>query len=109
MKKIILLNLVILLNLFLIGCVESTVYLNKNNEKLKNIDKEKLENIVDEYSLYVIDEIYVADTKIVGFSTDSMHGVFVYEKDNSSNFPHHFRSQAGFSTVVIYIKSSETA
>ena len=86
MKKIILLNLVILLNLFLIGCVESTVYLNKNNEKLKDIDKEKLENIVDEYSLYVIDEIYVADTKIVGFSTDSMHGVFVYEKDNKGDY-----------------------
>ena len=38
MKKIILLILVILLNLFPMGCVESKVYLNKNTEKLKDIN-----------------------------------------------------------------------
>lgn len=86
MKRIILLILVVLANLFLIGCVESKVYLNKNNEELKDINKEELENIVDEYSPYVIDEIYVADTKIVGFSTDNTQGVFVYEKDNEGNY-----------------------
>lgn len=86
MKKIILLNLVILLNLFLIGCVESKVYLNKNNEELKDINKEELESIVNEYSSYVIDEIYIADTKIVGFSTNSTQGVFVYEKNNEGNY-----------------------
>ena len=86
MKRIILLVLVVLANLFLIGCVESKVYLNKNNEELKDINKEELESIVDEYSSYVIDEIYVADTKIVGFSTDNTQGVFVYEKDNEGNY-----------------------
>ena len=86
MKRIILLVLVVLANLFLIGCVESRVYLNKNNEELKDINKEELESIVDEYSSYVIDEIYVADTKIVGFSTDNTQGVFVYEKDNEGNY-----------------------
>ena len=86
MKKIILLILVILLNLFPMGCVESKVYLNKNTEELKDINKEELENIVDEYSPYVIDEIYVADTKIVGFSTNSTQGVFVYEKDSEGNY-----------------------
>lgn len=86
MKRIILLVLVVLANLFLIGCVESKVYLNKNNEELKDINKEELESIVDEYSSYVIDEIYVADTKIVGFSTDNTQGVFVYEKDNERNY-----------------------
>lgn len=86
MKRIILLILVVLANLFLIGCVESKVYLNKNNEELKDINKEELENIVDEYSPYVIDEIYVAETKIVGFSTDNTQGVFVYEKDNEGNY-----------------------
>ena len=86
MKRIILLVLVVLANLFLIGCVESKVYLNKNNEELKDINKEELENIVDEYSPYVIDEIYVAETKIVGFSTDNTQGVFVYEKDNEGNY-----------------------
>ncbi|WP_133015364.1 hypothetical protein [Clostridium cuniculi] len=86
MKRIILLILVVLANLFLIGCVESKVYLNKNNEELKDINKEELESIVDEYSSYVIDEIYVADTKIVGFSTDNTQGVFVYEKDNEGNY-----------------------
>lgn len=86
MKRIILLVLVVLANLFLIGCVESKVYLNKNNEELKDINKEELESIVDEYSSYVIDEIYVADTKIVGFSTDNTQGVFVYEKDNKGNY-----------------------
>ena len=86
MKRIILLTLFVLLNLFLIGCVESKVYLNKNNEELKDINKEELESIVDEYSSYVIDEIYVADTKIVGFSTDNTQGVFVYEKDNEGNY-----------------------
>lgn len=86
MKSIILLVLVVLANLFLIGCVESKVYLNKNNEELKDINKEELESIVDEYSSYVIDEIYVADTKIVGFSTDNTQGVFVYEKDNEGNY-----------------------
>ena len=54
MKRIILLVLVVLANLFLIGCVESKVYLNKNNEELKDINKEELESIVDEYSSYVI-------------------------------------------------------
>ena len=86
MKRIILLVLVVLANLFLIGCVESRVYLNKNNEELRGINKEELESIVDEYSSYVIDEIYVADTKIVGFSTDNTQGVFVYEKDNEGNY-----------------------
>lgn len=86
MKRIILLVLVVLANLFLIGCVESKVYLNKNNEELKDINKEELESIVDEYSSYVIDEIYVADTKIVGFSTDNTQGVFVYENDNKGNY-----------------------
>lgn len=86
MKRIILLILVVLANLFLIGCVESKVYLNKNNEELEDINKEELESIVDEYSSYVIDEIYVADTKIVGFSTDNTQGVFVYEKDNEGNY-----------------------
>lgn len=86
MKRIILLVLVVLANLFLIGCVESKVYFNKNNEELKDINKEELESIVDEYSSYVIDEIYVADTKIVGFSTDNTQGVFVYEKDNEGNY-----------------------
>lgn len=86
MKRIILLVLVVLANLFLMGCVESKVYLNKNNEELKDINKEELESIVDEYSSYVIDEIYVADTKIVGFSTDNTQGVFVYEKDNEGNY-----------------------
>ena len=86
MKKITLLILVVLVNLFLIGCVESKVYLNKTNEELKDINKEELESIVYEYSSYVIDEIYVADTKIVGFSTDNTQGVFVYEKDNEGNY-----------------------
>ncbi|MBQ8998734.1 MAG: hypothetical protein IJ086_08635 [Clostridium sp.] len=86
MKRIILLILVVLVNLFLIGCVESKVYLNKNNEELKDINKEELESIVDEYRSYVIDEIYVADTRIVGFSTDNTQGVFVYEKDNEGNY-----------------------
>ena len=86
MKRIILLVLIILINLFLIGCAESEVYLNKNNEDLKDINKEELESIVDEYSSYAIDEIYVADTKIVGFSSDTTQGVFVYEKDNEGNY-----------------------
>ena len=86
MKRIILLVLVVLANLFLIGCVESKVYLNKNNEELKDINKEELESIVDEYSSYIIDEIYVSGTKIVGFSTDTTQGVFVYEKDNEGNY-----------------------
>ena len=86
MKKIILLNLLILLNLFLIGCVEFKVYLNKNNEELKYINKNGLENIVNEYSDYFIDEMYIADTKIVGFSNNSTQGVFVYEKDNKGDY-----------------------
>lgn len=86
MKRITLLILVILVNLFFIGCAESKVYLNKNSEELKYINKEELESIVDEYSSYIIDEIYVADTKIVGFSTDTTQGVFVYEKDNEGNY-----------------------
>ena len=86
MKRIILLILIILVNLFLIGCVEYKTYLNKNNEQLKDINKEELESIVNEYSSYIIDEIYVSGTKIVGFSTDTTQGVFVYEKDNEGNY-----------------------
>lgn len=86
MKRIILLILIFLINIFLIGCVESEIYLNKNNEDLKDINKEELESIVDEYSSYAIDEIYIADTKIVGFSSDTTQGVFVYEKDNEGNY-----------------------
>ena len=86
MKRIILVISIVLLNLLLISCMESKIYLNRNDEELKDINKEELENIVNEYSLSVIDEIYVADTKIVGFSTDSTQGVFVYEKDNEGKY-----------------------
>ncbi|WP_195987816.1 hypothetical protein [Clostridium sp. D53t1_180928_C8] len=86
MKRIILVISIILLNLLFISCMESKIYLNRNDEELKDINKEELENIVNEYSLSVIDEIYVADTKIVGFSTDSTQGVFVYEKDNEGKY-----------------------
>lgn len=86
MKRIILVIAIILLNLFLISCIENKTYLNRNDEELKDTNKEELENIVDEYSLSVIDEIYVADTKIVGFSTDDTQGVFVYEKDDEGNY-----------------------
>ena len=86
MKRIILVISIVLLNLLLISCMESKIYLNRNDEEFKDINKEELENIVNEYSLSVIDEIYVADTKIVGFSTDSTQGVFVYEKDNEGKY-----------------------
>ena len=86
MKRIILVISIVLLNLLLISCMESKIYLNRNDEELKDINKEELENIVNEYSLSVIDEIYVADTKIVGFSTNSTQGVFVYEKDSEGNY-----------------------
>lgn len=86
MKRIILLILIVLVSLFFIGCVESKVYLNKDNEILNDINKEELESIVDEYSSYAIDEIYLEDTKIVGFSSNTTQGVFVYEKDSEGNY-----------------------
>ena len=86
MKRIILLTLFVLVNLFFIGCAEYKVNLNKNSEELQTINKQELENIVDEYTSYIIDEIYVGDTKIVGFSSDNTQGVFVYEKDNEGNY-----------------------
>lgn len=86
MKRIILLTLFVLVNLFLIGCAEYKVNLNKNNEELQAINKEELESVVNEYSPYAIDEIYVGDTKIIGFSSNTTQGVFVYEKDNEGNY-----------------------
>lgn len=83
MDKIILLVLVILLNLFSIGCAEENIYLTKSHEDLISINKEELGSIVDEYSSYIIDEIYVDDSKIVGFSSNTTQGVFVYEKDSN--------------------------
>ena len=71
MDKIILLVLVILLNLFSIGCAEENIYLTKSHEDLISINKEELGSIVDEYSSYIIDEIYVDDSKIVGFPSNT--------------------------------------
>lgn len=40
MKRIILVISIVLLNLLLISCMESKIYLNRNDEELKDINKE---------------------------------------------------------------------
>lgn len=86
MKRIILLVLLILFNIYFIGCADYKVYINKDNKELKELKEEELKNIVDKYSSSLIDVLEVDNTKIVGFSDDSKQGIVVYEKDDSGNY-----------------------
>lgn len=86
MKRIILLLGLLLFSIFLIGCIDCKVYVNKDNKELKELKKEELQNIIDKYSSSIVDELEVGNTKIVGFSNDSTQGVVVYEKDSDGNY-----------------------
>lgn len=86
MKRIILLLGLLLFNIYFVGCIDSKVYINKDNKELKELKEEELKNIIAQYSSSIIDILEIDNTKIVGFSDDSKQGVVVYEKDDVGNY-----------------------
>lgn len=86
MKRIILFIAIFSISIFFIGCTDNKVYVDNKSKDLETLKNEELENDIEKYSSSIIDELYINDTKIVGFSTSTTQGIFVYKKDSDGNY-----------------------
>lgn len=86
MKRIILFIVIFSMVVLFMGCEQHRIYVDNKNNDLEELKNKELDNNIEKYSEYIVDEIYINDTKIVGFSSSTTQGVFVYEKDIEGNY-----------------------
>lgn len=86
MKKSIILFSMILLTLFTLGCSNKEIYGNNDDEILKYLNQSDFLNSLGKENITIIDTIYVDDSKIVGFTTNTGQGVLAYKKDENRNY-----------------------
>lgn len=87
MKQIIILLSVILSIIFLTGCFKSNdVIGNTEDEILQYLHGSDFMNSIGKDNLTIIDIVYIDNSKIVGFLSDTGQGYAVYEKNKKGDY-----------------------
>lgn len=86
MKKTIILLGIILSIIFVTGCSNnSDIVGNTDDEILEYLHKSDF-NSIGKDNLTIVDTIYIDNSKIVGFLSDTGQGYFVYEKNKKGDY-----------------------
>ncbi len=87
MKQIIILLGMVLSIIFLTGCFKSNdVIGNTEDEILQYLHESDFMNSIGKDNLNIIDTVYIDNSKIVGFLSDTGQGYAVYEKNKKGDY-----------------------
>lgn len=87
MKKAIILFGMILLIIFVTRCSNSSdVVGNTDDEILQYLHKSDFMDVIGKDNLTIVDTVYIDNSKIVGFLSDTGQGYFVYEKNEKGDY-----------------------
>ena len=87
MKKAILLLSVILSIIFVTGCSKNNdIVGNNDDEILQYLYKSDFMNTIGKDDITIIDTIYIDNSKVIGFLSNTGQGYLVYEKNKKGNY-----------------------
>lgn len=87
MKKAILLLSVILSIIFVTGCSKNNDIIGNNDDEiLQYLYKSDFMNTIGKDNITIADTIYIDNSKVVGFLSDTGQGYLVYEKNKKGNY-----------------------
>ncbi len=87
MKKAIILLGIILSIIFVTGCSNNSgIVGNTDDEILEYLHKSDFMSDIGKDNLTIVDTIYIDNSKIVGFLSDTGQGYFVYEKNKKGDY-----------------------
>lgn len=87
MKKAILLLSVILSIIFVTGCSKNNdIVGNNDDEILQYLYKSDFMNAIGKDNITIVDTIYIDNSKVIGFLSNTGQGYLVYEKNKKGNY-----------------------
>lgn len=87
MKKAILLLSVILSIIFVTGCSENNdIVGNNDDEILQYLYKSDFMNTIGKDNITIVDTIYIDNSKVIGFLSNTGQGYLVYEKNKKGKY-----------------------
>lgn len=86
MKKFSVFFSVIFLMFTLVGCSNKKILGNDTESILDYLEESKLVNSDEKKDIKVFDDIYIGNSKIVGFISETSQGVLIFEKDKNGDY-----------------------
>lgn len=86
MKRLSVFFSIIVLIFALVGCSNKKILGNDTESILDYLEESKLANSAEKKDIKVFDDIYIGNSKIVGFRSDTSQGVLIFEKDKNGDY-----------------------
>lgn len=79
-------SIIILIIFTLAGCSNKQIIGNNTESILNYLVESKLVNSFEKKDIKIIDDIYIGNSKIVGFISDTSQGVLLFEKNKTGDY-----------------------